>query len=312
MERRLAQRVHPKPSLPSAGRSSEPHGFHAAELERFIWTHANIAISRGTRKAGAAGGTVLLGVEDGSRHVRGVADPLAIEERLANLISDSITPRMLPDLEILTYRKTHVVAVQVFPSPTRPHYLTRSGLHGGAYVRVGSTNRRADDALISEMQRFARGEAFDERAMPELDSEAIDFRVASELFAPVRKLVRRDLDTLRLVTSHQGRKVPTVGGMILFGPDHDPRPCRTPRADGPGDRVRDRVCREAFHPRCRDRPPSPHRALVVAAGRRARGGRQRRGPCRLFTGRGTVASGSVRRPDGGGEPRAATFWSDRR
>jgi predicted HTH transcriptional regulator len=68
--------------------------------------------------------------------------------------------------------------VQVFPSPTRPHYLTRAGLHGGTYVRVGSTNRRADDALVSEMQRFAQGEAFDERAMPELDSAAIDFRVA--------------------------------------------------------------------------------------------------------------------------------------
>lgn len=42
-------------------------------------------------------------------------------------------------------------------------------------MRVGSTNRRADDALIAEMQRFARGEAFDERPMPGLNSEAIDF-----------------------------------------------------------------------------------------------------------------------------------------
>jgi predicted HTH transcriptional regulator len=169
--------------------------------------------------ANTAGGVILVGVEDGTRHVRGVADPLALEERLASLISDSITPRLLPDLEILTYRKTHVVAVQVFPSPTRPHYLTRTGLHGGTYVRVGSTNRRTDDALISEMQRFAQGEAFDERAMPELDSAAIDFRVASESFAPVRRLARRDLETLRLVTPHQGHKVPTAGGMILFGTD---------------------------------------------------------------------------------------------
>ena len=43
--------------------------------------------------------------------------------------------------------------------------------------------------------------------MPELDSEAIDFRAASELFAPVRKLKRADLETLRLVTKHQWRKV---------------------------------------------------------------------------------------------------------
>jgi ATP-dependent DNA helicase RecG len=41
--------------------------------------------------ANTAGGTVLIGVEDGTRHVRGIADPLAIEERLANLIGDSMS-----------------------------------------------------------------------------------------------------------------------------------------------------------------------------------------------------------------------------
>ncbi len=169
--------------------------------------------------ANTAGGTILVGVEDGTRHVRGVADPLALEERLASLISDSITPRLLPDLEILTYRKTHVVAVQVFPSPTRPHHLTKTGGLAGTYVRVGSTNRRADEGLISEMRRFAQGQAFDERAMPELGIEAIDFRAAAEAFAPVRRLGRRDLETLRLTTAHQGRKVPTAGGIILFGSD---------------------------------------------------------------------------------------------
>ena len=62
---------------------------------------------------------------------------VALEERLASLITDSITPRLLPDLEILPYRKTHVVAVQVFPSPTRPRHLARAGLQNGTYVRVG-------------------------------------------------------------------------------------------------------------------------------------------------------------------------------
>ena len=38
------------------------------------------------------------------------------------------------------------------------------------------------------MQRFARGEAYDEQPMTDLDSEAIDFRVASESFADARKL----------------------------------------------------------------------------------------------------------------------------
>jgi ATP-dependent DNA helicase RecG len=169
--------------------------------------------------ANTAGGTLLLGVEDATRHVRGVREPLDLEERLASLISDSILPRLAPELDILPWRRTHVLAVRVHPSPGRPHYVKREGLEGGVYVRVGSTNRRADRELIEELRRFARGEAFDEQAMPELDSEALDFRAASESFAAVRKLKRGSLDTLRLVTTHQGRKVPTVGGMLLFGKD---------------------------------------------------------------------------------------------
>ena len=171
--------------------------------------------------ANTAGGTLVLGVEDKSRRVRGVSDPLGLEERLANLISDRIVPRLMPEIEILPWRRTQVLAVQVHPSPSRPYCLARKGLAGGTYVRVGSTNRRADTELIEELGRFSRGQSFDEQPMPGLDSEAIDFGAASESFAAVRGLARRDLETLRLVTRHQGHKVPTVGGMILFGADRE-------------------------------------------------------------------------------------------
>ena len=169
--------------------------------------------------ANTSGGTILVGVEDRSRHIRGVTEPLDLEERAANLISDSIRPRLLPDLEIVSYRNTQLLAIRIYPSPARPHYIARAGLEGGAYVRVGSTNRQADAELVAEMQRFASGQSFDERPMPELDPEALDFRVVSEFFAPVRKLTRRNLETLRLLTSHQGQPVPTVGGVLLFGRD---------------------------------------------------------------------------------------------
>ncbi len=171
--------------------------------------------------ANTAGGTLLVGVEDRTRHVRGVTEALDLEERIANLIADSITPRLVPDIEILPWRRTQVLAVRVHPSPSRPHRLKREGIETGTYVRVGSTNRRADREMIQELGRVSRGETFDEQTMPDLDSEALDFRAASESFAPVRKLSKRDLSTLRLITDYEGRKVPTVGGMLLFGTDRE-------------------------------------------------------------------------------------------
>lgn len=171
--------------------------------------------------ANTAGGTVLLGVEDRTRSVRGVADALDVEERLASLVSDSIAPRLLLDIEILPWRRTQVIAVQVHPSAARPHFVKREGPENGTYVRIGSTNRRADAEMLQELRRTARGETYDEQPMPDLDSEAIDFRAASESFKCVRPLRKRDLETLRLITDHQGCKVPTVGGVLLFGRERE-------------------------------------------------------------------------------------------
>ncbi len=57
--------------------------------------------------------------------------------------------------------------------------------------------------------------------MVDLDSEALDFRAASEFFKPTRTLRKHDLETLRLLTKHQGHTVPTVGGVLLFGRDRE-------------------------------------------------------------------------------------------
>ena len=81
----------------------------------------------------------------------------------------------------------------------------------------GSTNRRADSFLIEEMRRYNQVSSFDEQPMPDLNSEAIDFRAASEFFKPTRKLTPHGLQSLKLTTSYQGRIVPTIAGVLLFG-----------------------------------------------------------------------------------------------
>ena len=59
-----------------------------------------------------------------------------------------------------------MLAVHVYPSAGRPHYLKRAGLERGVYVRVGSTNRHADQELLEELRRFARGETSSARGNP--------------------------------------------------------------------------------------------------------------------------------------------------
>ncbi len=84
--------------------------------------------------ATTAGRTLLIGVEDRSGHVRGGAEPLDLEEQMANLIADHVVPRLVPELEILPWRRTQVLAVKVHPSPVRPPYLRLVTVYQGCEV----------------------------------------------------------------------------------------------------------------------------------------------------------------------------------
>jgi ATP-dependent DNA helicase RecG len=71
-------------------------------------------------------------------------------------------------------------------------------------------------AQIAKMRRLGRFESFEDQPIPDLNSEALDFRSASELFAPVRKLAPSAFRNLRVTTEDHGREVSTVGGFLLF------------------------------------------------------------------------------------------------
>ena len=56
--------------------------------------------------ANTAGGTIVIGVEDRTRRVRGVADPVLVVEQAGNHISTLVAPRVVPEIEVCTWRKT--------------------------------------------------------------------------------------------------------------------------------------------------------------------------------------------------------------
>ncbi|HLD16608.1 MAG TPA: ATP-binding protein [Coxiellaceae bacterium] len=123
------------------------------------------------------GGVLIIGVEDKSKHVCGVVEPHKLEEKLANLINDSIESQILPKIEIIPWRSSYLLAIQIFPSSVRPHYLKQEGIDKGVYIRVGSTNRLADSLMQVELRRIRIEDSFDKQPLSALNSEAIDFRV---------------------------------------------------------------------------------------------------------------------------------------
>lgn len=171
--------------------------------------------------ANTAGGIILIGIDDKTKHIRGIDTPLKNEERLASLISDNIHPQILPSIDIISFNKTQLISIEVFPSTSSPHFLNKKGLENSVYIRVGSTNRLADQQTIQEIKRVSTSKCFDEEPLPTLSPEALDFRLASEYFSEFKSLKNTDMETLSLLIKYQGKTVPTVGGLLLFGKERE-------------------------------------------------------------------------------------------
>jgi ATP-dependent DNA helicase RecG len=171
--------------------------------------------------ANSAGGVLVVGVEDKTRRVVGSSSPLADEEKLASLIADRIEPRLVPDIAIVPWRRTQLLVVSVQLSQLRPHRARLGNRSPTAYVRLGSTNREADPQLVAQLQREAEGMSFDESPLVHLSATDVDLAAVRRAFAGRRTINAKDLRTLRLITRHQGRDVPTVAGIVLFGIDRD-------------------------------------------------------------------------------------------
>ena len=133
-----------------------------------------------TAFANSAGGRLVIGIADDGTVV-GVEDPLAEEERVASLIDDWISPQLVPAIDLVPLADKTVLVVDVPLSTRRPHYITRQGPEAGIYVRLGSSTRQADPALVAELQRNAHGIAFENLPEPRAALTDLDLSTLAEL-----------------------------------------------------------------------------------------------------------------------------------
>jgi len=119
----------------------------------------------------------------------------------------------------LPWRDTHIIVIDVSLSNTRPHFLTHKGIEASTYVRVGSSNRLADRALIESLRRSINVKTFDEEPLYEAKAEEIDLNEIERIFKPFREITNADLQTLGVIIKDQSRTVPSIGGVLLFSKD---------------------------------------------------------------------------------------------
>jgi predicted HTH transcriptional regulator len=162
--------------------------------------------------ANSAGGQIVIGVAD-DLSVVGLEDPLFEEERLANLVADSIVPQLRPAIDLVPVGGKTVLVAEVPMGSQMPYYIKGEGQYGGTYIRVGASNRQADRALVQELRRVSEGKRFE--LLPNFDAriEDLDLKMLSDMFG--REIGVPQLRTLSLATEEQGRLVPTNAGVLV-------------------------------------------------------------------------------------------------
>ncbi|OYZ36335.1 MAG: hypothetical protein B7Y25_07685 [Alphaproteobacteria bacterium 16-39-46] len=163
-----------------------------------------------------SGGQIIIGIKDKTRQVIGVEHPQDLAESLVNMIHDSVEPRLLPNVKVISFRGKNLIIIEIYPSVLRPHYERSKGKLKSTYIRIGSTTRVADADLLRVIERSVIPKSFDEELCYEATSEEISLAVVSKSFEQHRKINSHDLITLGLMIKERESFIPTIGGILLF------------------------------------------------------------------------------------------------
>lgn len=163
--------------------------------------------------ANTAGGTIVIGVKNQSKEVIGLKNPLLEEEKISNAIADSISPLMIASIEITSYQNKELLVIQI-PHLAGPYYLKQQGEELGTYIRLGSTNRKADPETLQSLRLLSSNISFDQ--LPS-SKGTIDQDYLKQVFQTIGKSPnKKQCEMLGIYSDRFGNAKPSIGGILLF------------------------------------------------------------------------------------------------
>ena len=169
--------------------------------------------------ANGSGGHIYIGVND-DRTITGIKEePFDMEEKLASIIYDSISPIPNVFFQTVAFEDKVIFIIRILPGANKPYYLKKSGPEGGIFLRMGSTNRKADSQSVAELRRQARNISLDQEIDPSFDCDILDMQLL-EKFIELRGLkTKPGLDyfvKIKAAQRYDHTCHPTIGGLLLF------------------------------------------------------------------------------------------------
>ncbi len=169
--------------------------------------------------ANTAGGRLIIGVNDDCQ-IMGIAEDsrFGMQEKISSLIHDLCHPNIIPEIYTVQVEAHMLLVVEIFRGNLLPYWFKPKGLQEGTYLRIGSSNRIADEAMITELQRQRMHQSFDEEPNAGYAIEDLNLSVLYDAFAAIGKPCDQDkLKNLKLITELNQRDTPANALLIALG-----------------------------------------------------------------------------------------------
>lgn len=183
--------------------------------------------------ANGTGGKIIFGIADETREVVGFdkEDVFQKMDAIANAVSDSCEPAIIPDITLQTVDGKTIIVVEISEGRQRPYYIKTLGKEGGVYVRVAGTTRLADEYMIKELMFEGSNRYFDQALCTGLNIADEDIDALCEAMkeqaiknahneaqkAQVKDIGRQQLRSWGVLIERDGKDYPTNAYAILTG-----------------------------------------------------------------------------------------------
>ena len=183
--------------------------------------------------ANGTGGKIIFGIADKTREVIGFdkEDVFKKMDAIANAVSDSCEPAIIPDITLQTVDGKTVIVVEISEGRQRPYYIKALGREGGIYVRVAGTTRLADEYMIKELMFEGSNRYFDQALCTGLTitdedidalckamkDQAVKNAHNEEQKASIKDVGRQQLRSWGVLIEREGKDYPSNAFAILTG-----------------------------------------------------------------------------------------------
>ncbi|MCK5506756.1 MAG: putative DNA binding domain-containing protein [Thermodesulfovibrionia bacterium] len=189
------------------------------EFKRKLPKHRNNILKTIVGFANGSGGNIYIGVND-DRSVCGIEnEPFDLEESLSSFFYDSISPTPNIFYQTISVEQKTVFLIKVLPGANKPYFIRKDGPEDGTFIRVGSTNRKADGHILAELRRQARNISLDSEVETSFNCDIFDLQILNTFLNWRELTIKPSIDFLvKNSFAHKFNHIchPTLGGLLLF------------------------------------------------------------------------------------------------